>query len=87
MAVLGSRPIWQSPSVIIGMGQMWGGNGGRQRRAAIRCHPRPRVDTTFEVDDGTGMARVKLRDLDSGEIAFQGIDPHLFAPVGSTSGS
>jgi len=27
--------------------------------------------------DGT----VTLRDLDSGGIAFRGIDPHLFAPV------
>lgn len=51
-------------------------------------HVQGRSGATFEVvaevDDGTGMARVKLRDLDNGEIAFQGIDPHLFAPVGST---
>lgn len=54
-------------------------------------HVQGRSGATFEVlaqvDDGTGMSRVTLRDLDSGGIAFRGIDPHLFAPVGSTSGS
>jgi len=52
-------------------------------------HVQGRSGATFEVvaqvDDGTGMARVKLRNLDSGEIGFEGIDPHLFTPVGSTS--
>lgn len=50
-----------------------------------QAHTEGRSRATFEVvaqvDDGTGMARVTLRDLDSGEIAFCGIDPHLFARV------
>lgn len=54
------------------------------------AHTAGRSGATFEVvaqvDDGTGMARVTLRDLGSGEIAFQGITPHLFAPAGSTPG-
>lgn len=49
-------------------------------------HAQGRSGATFEVvaqvDVGTGMAWVTLRDLDSGRIAFRGIDPHLFAPVG-----
>lgn len=48
-------------------------------------HLQGRSVATFEVvaqvDDGTGMARVTLRNLASGKIAFRGIDPHLFAPV------
>ncbi|WP_408595426.1 hypothetical protein ACIPCF_19655 (plasmid) [Paracoccus marcusii] len=50
-----------------------------------QAHTKGRSGATFEVvaqvDDGTGMARMTLRDLDSGEIAFWGIDPHLFTPV------
>lgn len=48
-------------------------------------HIQGRSSATFEVvaqvDDGTGMARVTLRDLDSSGIAFRGIDPYLFRPV------
>lgn len=59
---------------------LWGEAHTAGRSGAI-------FEVIAEVDDGTGMARVTLRDQASGEVAFQGIDPHLFAAVYSTSGS
>lgn len=56
-----------------------------------QAHTEGRSDMTFEVvaqvDDGTGMARVTLRPLDSCKIAFHGINAHLFSPVSSTASS
>ncbi len=73
------HPIGTKLNLIPGT-SLWGQASSEGRSNAT-------FEVVAEVDDGTGMARVTLRALDSGEIAFQGIDPHLFAPVGSTCGS
>lgn len=59
---------------------MWG-------QALSEGHSDVIFEVIAEVDDGTSMARVTLRDQVSGETVFHGIDPHLFAPIGLTPDS
>ena len=72
-------PIGTKLNLVPGA-SLWGPAHIEGRSGAI-------FEVVAQIDSPFGLPLIRVRDLDSGEIAFQGIDPHLFTPVDSTSGS